>query len=235
MARYYASQATAKGDLASSGPSETLEMQSSARWALVLVIWNTPALLFGCSCGDLAARGACPLMKNTSEVIFSGTVLAAENPPEPSTLERQSGQARYTFQVEEAFSTGIPKQIDVYSGRGGADCSVHFRVREKYLVDARRSSTGSISASICSKTRLFRESDPLLTELRLIKDGRKSDSLFGFLRRTQEPWGGASDPDYDQPLGNRTIKLRLGVQEFEAKSDVDGRYAFRDLPPHCLG
>ncbi|HEV2400130.1 MAG TPA: hypothetical protein VGS27_24540 [Candidatus Sulfotelmatobacter sp.] len=170
-------------------------------------------------------------MKEAKEVIFSGTVLAAENPPESGTLEGQDGQARYTFRVEEAFSSGIPKEIDVYSGRGGADCSFHFRAGEKYLVDGWRGSTGSISVSICSKTRFFRDSDPLLAELRFIRDGKKPDSLFGVLRRTQEPWGGASDPGYNQPLGDRAITLRLGVQEFHATSDVDGRYIFRELPP----
>jgi len=170
-------------------------------------------------------------MKDANEVIFAGTVIGAENPPDLRTLAGQIGKARYTFRVEEAFSSAVPKQIDVYSGRGGADCSVRFRVGEKYLVDGWRGSTGSVSASICSKTRLFRDSDPLLAELRLIKEGKKPDSVFGVLRRTQEPWGGASDPDYNQPLGGRTITLRLGVQEFQTKSDVDGRYSFRDLPP----
>jgi hypothetical protein len=206
-------------------------MQSSMRCAVALVIWSTPALVFGCSCVDWAARGACPLMKDAKEVIFSGTVLSAENPPESSTIEGQVGEARYTFRVEEPFSSGVPNQVDVYSGRGGADCSVHFRIGEKYLVDGWRGSTGSISASICSKTRFFRDSDPLLAELRFIRDGKKPDSLFGVLRRTQEPWGGASDPAYNQPLGDSAITLRLGVQEFHAKSGVDGRYSFRDLPP----
>lgn len=206
-------------------------MRCSIRWAVALVIWSTPALVFGCSCVDLAARGACPLMKDAKEAIFSGTVLAAENPPDSGTIEGQIGKARYTFRVEEAFSSGIPKQVDVYSGRGGADCSVHFRIGEKYLVDSWRGSNGSISASICSKTRLFRDSDPLLAELRLIRDGKKPDSLFGVLRRTQEPWGGASDPAYNQPLGDRAITLRLGAQEFHAKSGADGSYSFRDLAP----
>jgi hypothetical protein len=206
-------------------------MPGYMRWAVALFIWSTPALVFGCSCGDLVARGACPLMKNAEEVIFSGTVLSAENPPEAGTIEGQVGKARHTFRVEEVFSSRIPKQVDVYSARGGADCSVHFRIGEKYLVDGWRGSTGSISASICSKTRFFRDSDPLLAELRFIKDGEKPDSLFGVLRRTQEPWAGASDPAYNQPLGDRAITLRLGVQEFHAKSGVDGRFSFRDLPP----
>jgi hypothetical protein len=176
-------------------------------------------------------------MKDASEVIFAGTLLSAENPPEPPesaasrTFAGQTGQARYTFRVEEAFSSGLSKQIDVYSGRGGGDCSIHFRVGEKYLVDGERRNNGMVFAYICSKTRKFRDSDPLLVELRTIRDGKKPDLLFGGLWRVQEPWGGASDPDYNQPLGNRTISLRLGEREFHTKSDVNGNYSFRDLPP----
>jgi hypothetical protein len=116
-------------------------MPSSMRWAVTLIVWSTPTLVFGCSCGGKGAGRPCPLMKDVSEVIFVGTVLAAENPPvspespESRTFEGQSGEARYTLQVEEAFSSSLPKQIDVYSGRGGGDCSVHLQVGEKYLVD----------------------------------------------------------------------------------------------------
>jgi hypothetical protein len=200
-------------------------------FGVALLICSAPALVFGCSCANLVARGACPLMRDANEVIFVGTVITAENPPDLSMFEGQVGQARYTFRVEEAFSSGIPKQIDVSSGRGGADCSFHFRIGEKYLVDGWRRSTGTVSASICSKTRLFRDSDPLIAELRLIKDGKKPDLLFGVFWRMQEPWGGASDPDYNQPLGDRTITLRLGEREFQTKSDVNGNYSFRELPP----
>ena len=212
-------------------------MPNSMRWAVALIVWSTPTLVFGCSCVPDGAGRPCPLMKDASEVVFAGTLLTAENPPESPdspesrTLAGQSGQARYTFQVEEAFSSALPKQIDVYSGRGGGDCSVRFRVGEKYLVDGRRGSNGMVSAYICSKTRKFRDSDPLLAELRTIRDGKKPDLLFGGFWRMQEPWGGASDPDYNQPLGDRTITLRLGEREFQTKTDANGNYSFRDLPP----
>ena len=48
-------------------------------------------------------------MKEASEVIFAGTLLTFENPRERTesagvmALAGQTGQARYIFQVEEAF------------------------------------------------------------------------------------------------------------------------------------
>lgn len=212
-------------------------MPSSMRWVVALMILSTPTLVFGCPCVNYGTQRPCAFMKATSEVIFAGMLLAADNPPvspespESRTFEGQTGQARYTFQVEEAFSAALPKRIDVFSGRGGGDCSVRFRVGEKYLVDGERESNGMVSAYICSETRKFRDSDPLLAELRMIRDGKKPDLLFGTFWRMQEPWGGASDPDYNQPLGDRTITLRLGEREFQTKTDVNGNYSFRDLPP----
>jgi len=196
-----------------------------------LLIAIVPAHVFGCSCAFWGAERPCPLMKSATEVMFIGTLLSSENPPESGTVAGQTGQARYTFQVEEAFSGVTTKAVDVYSGRGCCDCSVRFQLGEKYLVDGWRGNNGSVSVSICSKTRLFRASDPLLPELRAIRDGKKPDSWFGVLRRDQEPWGGASDPDYDRPLGGNSIRLQSEEQTYQAKSDPDGNYRFPDLLP----
>lgn len=85
--------------------------------------------------------------------------------------------------------------------------------------------------TICSKTPPFRLSDPLLPQLRAIRDGKKPDSLFGVLMRDQEPYGGASDPDYDKPLGGISIRLRSGEEFFQTKSDSNGNYSFSGLLP----
>ncbi len=200
--------------------------------ALVLAAVGIPVHLFGCSCVNNRAEAACSLM-STNEVMFVGLLVSAENAPEPlesKTAASQTGQARYTFSVQEAFSSGVPKIIDVYSGRGCCDCSVGFHVGEMYLVDGWRAKTGLVSASICSKTRLFRESDPLIRELRAVRDGKKPDSLFGVLRRSQEPWGGASDPKYNEPLGGCPVHLSSDERNYETTTDADGNYRFVGLP-----
>jgi hypothetical protein len=172
-------------------------------------------------------------MTEASEVIFAGTVISANNPPGPAGSRRvadQGGQARYTFRVEEAFSRPATKQIDIYSGRGGGDCSVRFHVGEKYLVDGERESSGEVRAWRCSKTRLFNEADPLLAELRVLREGKAPDSLVGVLTRMPGPWGDAVD-HRDLGVGGLTIHLRSEDREFEAKTAQDGSYRFRDLPP----
>jgi hypothetical protein len=172
-------------------------------------------------------------MKEGSEVLFAGTLIAADNPPGPAGSRRvadQVGQARYTFRVEEAFSRSAPERIDIYSGRGGGDCSVRFRVGEKYLVDATRESTGEVRAWRCSKTRLFIESDPLLVELRVLRDSKAPDSLFGVLTRMPGPWGDAVEHS-DLAVGGLSIRLRSQDREFETKTAQDGSYRFREVPP----
>ncbi len=186
--------------------------------------------MFGCSCNHVRAQRPCELLKNPTEVIFVGTVLSAENPPDPTEYRVQTGQAHYSFRVDEPMSGVTGKEIDVYSGRGCCDCSVSFQKGEKYLVDAWRGDNGLVSVSICSKTRQFRTSDPLLPELRAIRDGKRADSLFGVLRRAQEPWGGASDPKFNEPLVGRTIHLSSGEEGYEAKTDSEGNYSFSGLP-----
>jgi len=65
---------------------------------------------------------------------FVGTVIDIENPPDERPGADQSGLSRYRFRVEENISGFEEKEVDVYSGRGGADCSYHFRMGESYCL-----------------------------------------------------------------------------------------------------
>jgi hypothetical protein len=181
-----------------------------------------------CECGRNVAERPCSLLKTPSQLIFVGTLLSADNAPDPSR-DDQTGQTRYTFRVDERFSQTNAKTIDVYSGRGCCDCSVRFEVNKHYLVEAHRDDNGLFFTSICTKTRLFKKSDPLLDELRIIRDGGRPDSLFGVLRKSQEPWGGAFNPNYDEPLAGRAIRLTSGSKIAEAKSNADGTFKFPEL------
>ena len=79
-----------------------------------------------------------------TSLVFVGTVESIENPPpdfdqaakssvDMRTVD-QSGYARYHFRVDEKISGTQTTDIDVFSGRGGADCSYHFQKGEQYLV-----------------------------------------------------------------------------------------------------
>jgi hypothetical protein len=146
---------------------------------LVFLVAIFQSHVLACSCSHVVAGKPCELLKPRAEVVFVGTVYAAENPPDPSSHD-DSGRARYSFHVDEAISAITAKEIDVYSGRGCCDCSISFRVGGKSLVDAWRGEDAQVSASICSKTRQFRESDAPLPELRLSAMERRPTLCSGF-------------------------------------------------------
>ena len=97
---------------------------------MVVGLWAPVAQ--ACSCVR-TAPGACPDRKE-SGVSFVGTVLDVENPPDERTGADQGGISRYRFRVDENINGVDAKKVDVYSGRGGADCSFHFRLGETYFV-----------------------------------------------------------------------------------------------------
>jgi len=94
-----------------------------------------------CSCADVTPR-SCNLLADHEVSIFVGTVASVENPPKEG--DNQGGTARYHFLVEEWLSPDVRTEVEVLSGRGGADCSIWFETGTPYLVFAYRSSKGEL-------------------------------------------------------------------------------------------
>jgi hypothetical protein len=151
-----------------------------------------------------------------------------ENPPS-ERREDQAGMSRYHFQVEERFSGVDTNEIDVYSGRGGADCSFHFQEGKQYVVFPYRAG-GRLVATVCSNTRLTSDAEAFLPQLRAMRDGQKVASLYGVLRRTQQPYESTWQDDFDQPIGNTEVRLVSGKRSRKAKTDNSGVFAFYDVP-----
>jgi hypothetical protein len=192
---------------------------------LVFALLLKPATACSCSFG---APTPCGNLSKT-EVLFVGTVVDIENPPSEKVAD-QSGQSRYRFRVDEHFSGPPIAEVDVYSGRGGADCSFHFEMGKQYLVDPSRDNNGQLIATICSNTRAIGDAKALLPELRAIRDGQKVASLYGLLFRRQQPYEAVSNANYDQPLQNTRMQLRSEDRLFETITDGEGVYAFYDVP-----
>src|SRR5579862_751241 len=85
-----------------------------------------------CSCGQ-AAAGTCGDFA-TIGPSFVGTVIDIENPPDERRGADESGLSRYRFRIDEHLIGFSENEVDVYSGRGSADCSYHFRLGQSYLV-----------------------------------------------------------------------------------------------------
>lgn len=182
---------------------------------------------WGCSCSRLGPS-KCPSLKEGGPV-FVGTVTDIENPPDEGRGADQRGTSRYRFRVEENINGIAAKQVDIYSGRGGADCSAHFQLGHTYLVNP-YDNKGTLTASICSETQPIESAQALLSELRARRDGKRYASLYGRLERTQQPYASTSYEGYDQPLPDVPVELIGAGKRLSVKTDSKGVYKFYDVP-----
>ncbi len=197
--------------------------------AVVLVFLSFFApVSWSCSCSELGPS-TCPNLKQGGP-IFVGTVIDIENPPDESRGADQSGQSRYRFRVDENINGIEVKRVDVYSGRGGADCSYHFQLSHAYLVMP-YDNRGRLEAFVCSRTQPVETAEPLLSELRARRDGKQYASVYGLLRRTQQPYTSTSYEGYDRPLPDVSVQLIGTGKKLSTKTDSEGVYRFYDVPP----
>jgi hypothetical protein len=161
--------------------------------------------------------------------MFLGTVTDIENPPDESRGADQSGTSRYRFRVDENISGITAKEVNVYSGRGGGDCSVHFQLGHAYLVNP-YSNKGTLTAGICSETQAIETAGPLLSELRARRDGKRYASIYGIVEKQQRPYAATSYEGYDQPLPDVQVELIGAGKRLSVKTDSKGAYRFYDVP-----
>jgi hypothetical protein len=187
-----------------------------------------PGLARACSCSGPRPIPFNLLLKE-SDAIFVGTVIDV---PDLDPKAPQSEQAGYTFTVSEAFAgTSSGGEAVVYIALRGMCDSPHFEKGEQYLVYANRAPDGTLYAALCSRTQLASRAEILLRQLRAAKGKKAIASLYGVLRRTQQPYIGIWRQDYEQPVANTTVRLRLKTGKvFTTKTDDSGGYAFYNLP-----
>jgi SdrD B-like domain len=184
-----------------------------------------------CSCGRFPGDpGNCHDLKATGPS-FVGTVIDIQNPPdERRGSTDQGGLSRYRFRVDENISGFEEKEVDIYSGRGGGDCSYHFRMGQSYFVtpykaklkDFNGAEPGQFVAEICTETQPAASASALLAELRARKRG---STVEGVLRTKQQP------DDYDHGMPNITVELRGKDNTLSTITDSDGVYRFFGIPP----
>jgi hypothetical protein len=172
-------------------------------------------------CGDLKATGPS----------FVGTVIEIENPPDERRGADQSGLSRYRFRVDENISGFEEKEVDVYSGRRGADCSYHFPMGQSYFVTPYKGTAGlmalygaepgKLMAGICTETQPAASAAALLTELRARKRG---SIVEGVLRTKQQP------NDHNHEMPDVTVELRGKDTTLSTQTDTDGVYRFTGIP-----
>ncbi len=195
---------------------------------LLLCLFSAPSSLFACSCSMLGPAPCAGLIEDG--VLFVGTVLTIDNPPPDDGGLGGPGESRYRFHVDEKFVGAEDSEVDIYSGRGGADCSYHFQRGHQYLVSPYRNCDGRLFATICSISRPVELAQALLPQLRAKRDHQRVASLYGVLRSGEEPYGSVTDKILGEPLANTRIALRSSNRGFGAMTDSNGAYAFYGVP-----
>lgn len=196
--------------------------------AFLLLILTCSGISLACTCvspGPQPCHGF-----GATDVVFVGTVLTIDNPPPKGDGLGGTGLSRYHFRVDENIAGANTAEIDVYSGRGGADCSYHFENGQQYLVFPYRGNDSRLFATICSSTRPIGEARAILPQLRAIRDHQRVASVYGVLRSSQQPYASVSDEMLGQILPNTRLELRSETKTFVAVSDSDGAYAFYGVP-----
>jgi hypothetical protein len=182
-----------------------------------------------CSCTvEADAAGTCRDLKVPGPS-FVGTVVDIENPADERRGADQSGLSRYRFRVDENISGFEEKEVDVYSGRGGADCSYHFRMGESYFVvpykvtssSAYQAKPGQLMVNICTGTQPAASASDLLAELRA---RRRGAVVEGILRTKEQP------NDYNHKMPDVTVELRGKDIALSTQTDGDGMYRFTGIP-----
>jgi len=194
--------------------------------AILAVMFSSNAAL-ACSCADVTPR-SCNLLANRDVSIFIGTVVSVENPPKEG--DNRGGTARYHFRVDEWLSPDVRGEVEVLSGRGGADCSFWFETGIPYLVFAYRGDAGELRASVCSNTQRVVDAGPLLTQLRAMHNSQPVARVYGTLRQVQQPYGATYDQAFDKPLPRVMLHFESAKRKIAAKTADDGSFAVYELP-----
>lgn len=191
---------------------------------LVLALLGRPVA--ACSCVYIPGQDhACVSYPNTNAV-FSGR--AASVSVVRGNEEAWGPRHRvFRFEVLEGFSGVDGATVDIATGMGGGDCGFDFEVGKSYFVYARRMEDGSLSTSICSRTRSLDQAAADLDHARRVASGAPRVTLFGQVEHVRRT-GMDLPPSREGLKGIRITAEGPGGERFATVSDEDGRFEIRE-------
>jgi len=203
------------------------QRQRLAAAILLVVASACPTMMDACSTVVIIPR--CDQSWRNGEVVFLGKAVAqlgGETPRGNGIVELTDYE--FHFAPVEIFrgASKDAKELVVYTGHGGGDCSEPFLVGANYLVYARtmdgRLKAWGVPATMAGGT---------LRELRAIARGERTDDLFGTIGIGSE-YGRMEDRIKSKPLANVVVRAvgHHGAR-FSVTTDEHGAYAFATLPP----
>src|SRR5262245_23789089 len=176
------------------------------------------------------------------DAVFVGEVIAIDLKTQTEKTDRYAivkEEARVTLKITEAFRgvTVAEAEVFTYFNNTSANCGYHFERGGVYLVYAKKSQDydGKLSTSICTRTQKYSESSSDVIYARSMRKAAADQAKAGgtiFGKAIQQIEGRDRNPDYTlAPLPGVPVLIKGKDQNFNQKTDEDGRYSVSGLPP----
>ncbi len=163
-----------------------------------------------------------PSQIKSSKAIFIGTVMGFDQ-----------GRLVTRFQVTESFKGVKGNHVGVAQLPGWW---FDFRMGKQYLVFAggcpwNDAEKDCLFTGICSGTHPLEYARATVEQLRSERSGKPLAPVYGSLIRTLEEEAAIQQEDYVRPLPGILVKLKSDTRSLESRTDDDGVYSFRHVPP----
>lgn len=190
---------------------------------LVLLFSSQPAA--ACSCVFAPEQDHACVAFPHADAVFSGRVASVSK---RNDAEIWGGNYRvFRFEVLEGFSGVEGTTVEVATGMGGGDCGFGFEDGKSYLIYARRLENGTLSTSICSRTRSLERAAADLDHLRRAARGEPGGTLFGLVQHVRRT-GMDGHPSWENLKGTRITVESPDGKQISTVSGEDGRFEFRE-------
>jgi hypothetical protein len=204
--------------------------------AIVVLCFYVVPNAIACSCASITSP--CVHL-NSADAVFVGKVSAIDEEameiPRFGKTEKIRTSLTAHLEIQNAYK-GLPpdrKAIDVLTGGGGGDCGFDFKTGERYLIFAYKTSSGLFyQTGICDGTRPISEARDYIELIEALQANRTETRIFGEVSLYERELGtGPMDVKYHGPLAGIRVEARGNGSVFYDKTDGEGRYRFRNIPP----
>ena len=194
---------------------------------LSILVWfsvMTPAAQ-ACTCGG---PGTPCEAYGSASAVFAGTVISSRELERPKPEDKVSwhyGRA-FKFSVEQSYLgvAGIA-EVEVFTGKGGGDCGVPFKVGARYLVYA-YGSQDRLRTSICTRTEQFAQADEDLAFLGNLSSAAPGATIYGQIVRAD-----STQTEMASIISQALVTIESGNVRRQIRPAADGRYRVSGLPP----
>lgn len=157
-----------------------------------------------------------------SEAIFTGLA---------EKVTTGNGAMKVTFAVEKPIRGVTEKTVEVFTSDNEGSCGYPFKEGERYFVYARKGSNGRLGESLCGSTVLLKDAEDDLEYVKELEAGKFGSRIYGNVYEDKQKSYNEKRA-FEKLAGIEiTIKGSTEKNKFKTKTDENGFYLFKDIPP----